>query len=538
MRLFAAFVFLLIQTQLALAAITPEQLRQMAYRGDIHGAEAAFRAAHQETRNGTLQYDDLRRLVSTLIVTHPDVLAFVVDWRAEYPDSPYANSLWVFQNDKIASAIRTKAPARLVHPRAMQTFGSLQREGMDVALQAYAAAPDYVPASDAVLTLNQTTRMLRWSKHLQILTDVMEVTPNRGSLFRASLITRPEWGGEGHTDIVRLCNMFAAKVPDVPDYNPVICTIDLIHASSVTPDHGRAFSYKLIDDALSGDVDHPRLARARANRALDLNLQDERSAVISYLSQPGLFDDQMYVAFLSQHVPRYDLPDGHTDPQVSRFIALYKDKLAKFVEEGLLHDPYAPDVLLRGYEIYDDRTQEGGADHTRIQELLRKRSVAASPYAGSAWRNLAVFLQRGYPPGSDPALSVTALDPVYINAIYYSRHHFSSIGAFLNKKSNLYSALRDLEERDLPNPLLKGQELAWVACPIVRLSRLLEDSCKGRSECETVFTYDMNRAAGIVADLAKAGLCGAERNAPLQSLYYTEPRPYDLGALNEGIANR
>jgi hypothetical protein len=70
---------------MASAELTPRDMRQIAYDGDIELMEATFARLHQESIDGDLPYDTFRWLVSGLIVSHPDVLAFSERWINAYP---------------------------------------------------------------------------------------------------------------------------------------------------------------------------------------------------------------------------------------------------------------------------------------------------------------------------------------------------------------------------------------------------------------------------------------------------------------------
>lgn len=539
MRAFASVLFFACLPLVAFGAITPEQLRQMAYDGDVHGAEAALRDAHQETLDGTLAYNDLRDLVTTLIVTHPDVIDFVKNWRMEYPGSPYADTLWVFHQQEAAWAIRTNRVASRVPREAMQTFRVMQQQGMEVAMRAYERAPDYVLASDAVFTHNVTTKALSASGHFELLQDVMAVTPSRDSLARASMLTLPEWGGPGHGAILRLCEIFAGQITDVDGYTNDVCAVDLIHYVPSNNSAGRTYSYRLMET-----VDHPILAKARARRALDLRSDEDRGDIIGYLSQPDVVDDRMMQKFIWDFGP----PDAEFDPwdeEGAAFLELYDAQLRDYVEQGLLHDPYNPDVLFHAYEIYDPyvhnpltNSEEYDPDLAKMYILLHKRHVFMSSFSAPAWHNLANGVSAQSRAEGSVMDRATLHDAPRVNAVYFGNHESSYIAHFLQDKLSIYRHLRRLEETGEENPFTVEEELAHVTCPIARLHRLYRASCAAQGDCERSFSHVKIWGAEVFDEITQNGLCEDERAAPLDSLFYSEPLPYDLGDLNEGIANR
>ncbi len=536
MRVLLCAFCIFFQTLAADAAITPQELRDMAYAGDIDGAEQALRQAHQETLDGTLTVEELRELNNILIVSHPDVLDFVEDWMETYPDSPYAKTLRVFQTRNMAWTVRTKALAHRVSPEAMQTFRAMQEQGMDLALSAYEIAPDYVPASDAVLLHNQTTKRLSAYEHMEILTAVMEVAPNRGSLARASLLASHQWGGPGYRALIGLCDQFAEKVTDIENYTPEVCTIDLIHYYPST-DGGLAYSYELL-----AEHDHPFLARARAERALDIGTNEDMDDVIAYLSQPDVLDDDM--------VRNFDWYFSPTE-KTEQFMALYKQQKREFVDNGILHDPYNANVLFRAFDFYTGMVPmpepysfvvEYDDEKGQFAYLLARRLVAASPYSGASWSRMGNAIPRQAT--DDERLRDEALnyDSIFVNSIYYGDHGVGYLVSFLQRKLSAYDSLRRLEEHDKPSPLTEDEEINHVLCPIIRLDRLHTARCEAdnldEDRCNRWSSKLQERVDSVITDIEERGLCRYEQNAALADLLYTEPMPFDLGELNEGIANR
>ncbi len=213
MRTFLIFAVLCLIAVPARAAIDPIALREMAYRHDIDGAEAAMAQAQAQALTGSLSPDDLRAIVAILNVSHPDVVDFVGDWLAAYPASPYAQTIRASQMTRAAWMVRGTGSVRQTHPLAMSTFHQTVDDAMTLALSAYATAPDFIPASDAIFGLQFATKTLSNDAYFAVLDHVMARNPNHESLARALNLAMPQWGGGGKPMIRTICRTYAEQIP-------------------------------------------------------------------------------------------------------------------------------------------------------------------------------------------------------------------------------------------------------------------------------------------------------------------------------------
>ncbi|MEJ6397243.1 DUF4034 domain-containing protein [Yoonia sp. 208BN28-4] len=133
---------------------------QMAFDGDLAGLEQAFATAHAEIVSGEAQPQSVRKLMTELMVTHPVVLQTAQNWLAEYPQSPYALTAVGFQMQHIGWVVRGDGMAHEVHPEAMAVMQDFHHEGYAHMQEAYAIAPDFLPAADGMITLNRTLGIL------------------------------------------------------------------------------------------------------------------------------------------------------------------------------------------------------------------------------------------------------------------------------------------------------------------------------------------------------------------------------------------
>jgi hypothetical protein len=518
MRAAVFYVFLLVSAGPAMAQTTPEELRAMAYAGDIEGAEAALAQAHQQTLDGTLAYDDLRALVSILIVTHPDVVDFVEDWRTAYPDSPYAKTLQVFHMRQAAWYVRGEDSARKTHPLALETFRMLQLEGMELALSAYRDAPDYILASDAVFAHQRTTRVLSNDELLEILVDVMDITPSHGSLLRLMSVTQYNWNGGGHRVVVALCEMFADKITDVENYTPDVCSIEMIHAYPHS-DEAAQYAYQLLDDH-----DHPLTDLVRVRRGMERQTEEDRAFILDYMSQPDFLDHEMAERF------KYSF---RNDDESEAVMQSLDERLIAFATEELPHDPFNPDLMkIAAHDYYILRTYRGKSDPER-SKLFALRLLAISPYDASNWESAAGYLQ-----DPDPLVNLSQADPYYTNMIFFRNHSPYSVFWFIRAKLIAYTGYIEAVERGDIAPLNDTEFQEQLLCPLARATRVLEGVCEINVEegCSVLDNkselYD--KATNEVSD---RDLCEFERTAPLQELMYT-PVKVRFEGVDAGIANR
>ncbi|MCG3267795.1 DUF4034 domain-containing protein [Yoonia sp. I 8.24] len=525
MRLFFVLGLFLFQPLSAWAAVTPEALREMAYAGDIDGAEAAFAQAHAESLEGTISYNDLRELVTILIASHPDVIDFVDAWMAEYPDSPYAQTAYAFQMRATAWRLRGESYAGRTPPEAMQAFRDLQNQGMTIALEAYARVPDYVPASDAVILHQLTTKRLDWDAFEIIVADVMAITPNRGSLWRASLLTLPQWGGVGHRGVQGLCEHYADQIPDVEDgYTVDVCIVDLIHTTS-SGEAAQAFANRRL-----GTLTHPNVLLARLRQARDRGNPEDDALILSYLADVGL-NDRFNATNLAWQLRITDEAEAQLRAMDARWQAE--------AEAGIIHDPYSKDyidVLLGRYNLPIALGRHFDAAKRAQRDLLEQRLAASAIFDAGAWADVGLAKRGSARSSADMLLA----DPYYINAMHYGNYAQEYTTGLLAVKSDLFAVHQMLIESGQPTELTNTQIEHDVLCPLARVDRLFVEKCETNpdphhpcSSFEEVYPSYRVAMDYIVAE----GMCEAERNAPIEDLLYEPVRPA-FDELHLGIANR
>ncbi|EBA12999.1 DUF4034 domain-containing protein [Roseobacter sp. CCS2] len=517
MRLTFLVAILLLTSRALLAQTTPEQIRNYAYSGDVLRVEAAFAQAHQASLTGQISYNDLRALSDVLTVTHPDIIAFTVKWREEYPDSPYAMALRSAQLMQNSWTIRGTKSIRDTHQEALRAFHELQVAAVALAREAYDAAPDYVAASDVVFRGQLATKPLSNRAFYTMLRDVMEATPSRQSLAYALSVTLPNWGGGGYRVILPLCDEFAAKVVDVTGYTTDVCAIDMIHQFD------RSDAARNYADGLLDSVFHPLTDPARARRAMARQAEGDRRFLIEYMSRPGFMDIRTASRF------KWNF---RNDDETEALMVALDARLQANAAEQLRHDPLNIDhmsIIKRETIILAELTIRPDRERNRI---FAQRSILVSPYDSSNWESAATFLGRG-----NTIESLSSYDPYLINAIVYSDHSMLSLRALMIKKTGGYRKYLQRVSTGNITPLPEEELHHVVHCPAIRLARLMQAVCDGRDQ-------DCNEAAGlsdsldqIFSEVEAGDLCQYERNGSIADLLYT-PVQVDLTGWDDGIANR
>lgn len=490
----------------ALAQTVTATLRGLARVGDVAVLEAAFAAGQAAFMAGQASADDIRQMVSALTVTDPTIRATVADWHATMPESPYVSVIMAFNAYRDGFSVRGEASRAETYPDALTASARLHDAGMTFALQAYAADPDFVPASDAIFRLQTTTRNIDPLTFDDIVARVMSETPNRGSLSRAIDQTRPQWGGAGAGDVGRLCDLYADRVQDVADYDAVTCFIDNVYFYRYPPDVLEFASY-LLQDTDNPILDHVRWAQPMtSDAATELRVRN-------YLLEPTNMDVEL--------ARLYDGNFSHI-MGLAPLTPLVGARNMADTRRELRDAPYNPDLLTR---ILDAESYNpiGDRPYSSAERFGFARDLAiAAPYDATSWTQLSQSLHglRYRNP-----LDQTE-DAVLINAVVFSN---DGSGLLWNLTTGKLSVAEDLVEME--TPLAVQAEVA--ICPMLRAERLLLASCEDPGLYDWICDMFPEKAAEIAAISAPAiaaGLCEWERTAPIGDIRYT-PVPVDLMAL-------
>jgi hypothetical protein len=531
MRKLLLTIILIIIGQPALATPSPDELRAMAYSGNVDGIEAAYVAIHAEERAGGISYDELRELYLALVVYDPRVLGFTQDWLDAYPNSLHAHAIRARQLYLASFAIRGEANPRNTYPLALEGFRQLKDEALSHAWTAFQSAPDLVFASDSLLALQRTHRFMSAANFDQFVRDIFAVTPNHQSLIWATETAEPQWGGGGSSEVRRLCNQFAPMVRDIQNYDADTCFIEAIfHSATYIRDRA------VIQEAnfLLERNDHPILGRARLFQAFE-GLEDlieaGGSEIQTYHSGP---EDARIVANVILDPDFRDFEKADTYDRmfarplgIPRLLPMMVEREVTWAQDRIVDDPFDPAAIvdLTRLDFYGVPTPNPLSFEER--QALLKRRLMVNPYSSEAWIDLALLIDAN----RQPHTSVVT-DPYYINAIVYSNYGVRAVVSFLNVKSGRISGMRYLEDRDSMNRHISEALFVNGYCPYLRLVNLRQFLCEGPrlGDMSCGFAYGANSEQMYAEALQRAtdaNLCIAERRANPEDLAF-EPVTVDL----------
>lgn len=499
------------------AEITPRDMRQLAYDNDFAGMETTFADLHQQSLDGEITYDDLRSLVSGLLVTHPDVLDFSKQWIADYPNSPYANAVRAFQVYQQSFDLRGNEAWARTPTRAQEAFVTLQDMAMTLALAGFEAAPDSIPASDAVFRINRSTHWIDDAGLDDLRTQVLGRSHDVGSLKRSLDSADINWGGGGAQEIYRVCDAFAGMITDLENYDPIACTIHMIHAGTVEPE-AELWSYEAL-----GDRTDDFLFLARTNRALEAariaertegpmrdDNQSDRDLILSYFEANNVLDVYMVDSFR-----RLFVHDSESDAVL---VAL-SDRSLAWNAEALKADPlnvrYMDALTREDAVIVPDGVGRVPMDMAQRKVFAVRRAIA-QPFHRESWVTLRSQLT------DRPEVGYAArADAIYGNAIAYTDNAVRDVIAMLRYKLSVDDAYQRALLRTPDFQVISEAEvLTDITCPIVRLERLLAVQCKIEDNCDTMTVDDAPHLAQILNKVRADNTCQTERNASIDDLYF------------------
>ena len=494
----------------ALAQTSAQTLRDLARAGDFAGLQHQFDAAQAAVIAGRANPDDLRDMVSALIVTDPRIRAAMANWVETDPNSAPAAAINAFIRYNDSFTLRGEKSRAETYPPALDAFSRLQAEGLELALTAYAAAPDFIPATDAMIFYQTTMRPLTPRAFDAMLADVMALTPNPGTLERAGYQAQPQWGGEGPMAVAQMCATHAPLITDIPGYDAEVCFIRTVLDKGYGPDVQR-----LVVNLLRMNS-NPLLADEQVLTDAIMDPVQRQAATLAYLQRETTIDADL--------AWRYD--DGYVNQP--GFVPMLDIVAARSVADAralLVDDPYNPTLLLRVLSSgYSDAVAEG---LSRSEQLALARDlVIAAPTSPQAWTHLAYALRHN---GDDdtPAARVAR-----INAVVYSNHDANVLSSLRWAIAQQASALAEDDFAGIgTDPAPEGVD--QLPCTLIRATRLLAEACvnpdPGDSDCSS--SGDQSpRFVATMAAIASHGLCQAAREDPLEAIRF-QPIAMDLAVL-------
>ena len=347
-------------------------------------------------------------------------------------------------------------------------------------------APDLIPASDGMLRL--TTTLGNKSVIPTELERIMNSQPNRGSLMRAMMALAPQWGGRPE-QVNLLCNRYAPKITDVPDYTPDVCRIDAVYYANFWYGNQRAAAHQLLMF-----MPNPVLDYARYNDMMDglLTPEDVVSGLEALKAQRDLTTDE------ARKLDDFRMSLARVDAMQASYPEYSAALLREIpqLQAALVKDPLNPNLLhhyvnaLSDAAEYAARPIRAAEKADLIQHL--HATLKAVPTAYKLWNDLAEFtLQQGDLDG------IARAEPYFHNAIHYSVYGSQSLSNAVRPKwMRVLDQSNILKAADIsgltPEQLAKLD--AIVNCPLAMQLSVLQ------LVCDNAGTPESQCADGFVAN--------------------------------------
>ena len=469
----------------AQAAISFDDLRALVLARDFAATDTALIAAHTEYTAAHTP-DAERDLYNVFALYDPAIQRFAEEWAAADPDNPRAlNALgwnlyvwgWAWRGENTVNKTTTEA-LKGMSSRHMAAFKLFQR--------ATQLAPDLIPASDGMLRL--TTTLGNKSVIPTELERIMNSQPNRGSLMRAMMALAPQWGGRPE-QVDLLCNRYAPKITDVPDYTPDVCRIDAVYYANFWYGNQRAAAHQLLMF-----MPNPVLDYARYNDMMDGLLTPEEvvSGLEALKAQRDLTTDE------ARKLDDFRMSLARVDAMQASYPEYSAALLREIpqLQAALVKDPLNPNLLhhyvnaLSDAADYAARPISAAEKADLIQHL--HATLKAVPTAYKLWNDLAqITLQQG------DLDSIARAEPYFHNAIHYSVYGSQSLSNAVRPKwMRVLDQSNILKAADIsgltPEQLAKLD--AIVNCPLAMQLSVLQ------LVCDNAGTPESQCADGFVAN--------------------------------------
>lgn len=516
MSRFLLFVSAIISMLSPALADIEDNVWKLASSGDYHAIENLLRDEHAlsiETQN----YDNVRISNIPFATTDPDVISTVQAWHVDMPESPYAKTALAWINYHIAYQIRGENSARQTHPMARQEFTELMNKGFSLALEANNLAPDFVPASDAVLRTSRGGSSL-WDMH-KFTRDTMELTPNFGTLYRALQFATPAWGGS-IDEMVAICAL-SSHLDEMSEEECIARAFVIYKPTKPLLRYALEYFYSVHEEteetplpefALTGyDYNYFKVPEDKLDYVYDL--------VLTAAENRRDFDE------LRNMAQRFSLYHGLSDLLEQEVTDIAYAAAIKRRER----DPYSvSDTHIHVRYLLENLTdRDPNSVYTEAFDIW-KNSLEFGKYYEQTWLQGGGILRK-----KDADFSFFTTYPYFVNSVVYSRGSVYSTQALLGElvrgyehaESNL-KGTADPSVRKFANP---EAVLEFTQCRMVRAARLLKAYCQrdGKSVmfCRPT-VFPMSAANRIKLDLELHAACPNEATSPLGKLEY-DPIPVE-----------
>lgn len=491
------------------------RLRDAGETADTQALEQILASAHRDMRAGKLTADDLRRLNTIFATTDPRMHHGIEVWLKEKPDSPYALTANAWFDWNSAVLMRGKRTVGHTWPAAMQIAMKQFQRGMDHAWRAFDSAPDYVPASDAVLRLGLYTRAPQPVE--QVLARAMAEVPSRGTLTRAWPQTLPQWNGNPD-DMQVWCETYADSVIDAPGFDRETCLVDAIYVSGI-PGPMRSWAE---DRLASSEVEFLDYAKVRQSRQDCMADVSACGPFADFVANDPSADLDSAMAF-NRAIGYESVANGTYDWAPIEKIG---DTQISMARDAIAHDPLNPHLIsaLSPTELFlpDGRIKplEGSLTPTEHARLLRDQIAQVTPFSPDAWADYAHVLKFLPDEFRDSDANL-----FFQNAAVFSGHEIYILTLWQHDLESRREAQFYARQEAGATAMTPDEEAATLTCPMVRLSRLLQAICgsdDADGDCPAGATNIGPSAAAAIAEAKAENLCAAELSMPDTDLPYEE----------------
>ena len=364
--------------------------------------------------------------------------------------------------------------------------------------------------------------------------DVLSASRDLGSLTKSLESTDTNWGGGGGQEIFRVCGSFAHLVNGVENYDQMVCTIHNITLRTTQP-AARIWAFEQIGDRTDKVLTYARVeyAMERAELVRQTNGYGVpnnplyRAEVLAYLGLEGVNDRNM--------ARRFQWAFQEDEESISIIDGIAARSRA-WLEEAIKADPLNL-LYMKELERVDaiwTSADEGTINHDLEQtRRFNVRRAMAQPFDANVWsilkRNVRETPQTG---------QSKSRDDFYINAIAYSDHKATKVADMLERKLKMFELYQIVLRYPPDYEIMPYSEvISDFICPIARLERLLRVRCEVEENCATTSIRDESILADVLNKIRTEDICRAEREAPIEKLYY-EPIKTGFDAVYAGIENR
>lgn len=487
--------------------------------GDYTALESQMRKSH-ETSLKTGDFETVRDYNRLFKTTHPDAGKTLERWAEAMPDSAYAKTALMWREFHIAWQIRGTKYSSLTHPKSLEEYKRRIEQASELAVAAFALAPDYVPASDAILSTIALTRM-SGEELLQFVENVMHETPNYRTIRNAVYPASPKWGGSWEL-VEMVCDL--TRMTDQASYTDCVAQSIL----DVSSDHDAltwARQY-FADKFRSGDTsgyNHDIVTVYVADvSGFDKTREAELADAILEMAGDGGDFYEVERAAINLQLNSQNYPD-------------FAQRVRRIAGEQFLQeferDPYNIQYALMR------------SDHEKkpIWQQHGSRSEAKTRNAFPYWKNALKYGERRDAVWGQGVQIVREIDPdqayrtafpFFVNLVAYASDPTTPAMDMFD----FYFRMRDTASEILQSTAEGDARYAtaldmaeFVQCPLMRSARLLIENCARQGEyhegisCQHV-PQDLERAGSVIEDKALRKACRKEALMPYEILQY-DPLP-------------